>query len=127
MVMPSLAETSSPCLLVFYVSHCCAEEAEKTKALKNPLDVGLSVRVPLKAAMTGIEILVERAQLWEQSAAKHVSIAAELASLEALARRWRKSELSSWQSLLAQAMARHATGTSAVFKGNMIARLLGSV
>ena len=36
---------------------------------------GLPSLTPLKAAMTGIELVVDRAQLWEQSAAKHVSIA----------------------------------------------------
>ena len=62
--------------------------------------------------MTGVELLVDRAQLWEQSAAKMVSIASQLAAVEALARRWRKIELSSWQLLLSQALDRHAKGNS---------------
>ena len=76
---------------------------------------GLSARVPLKAAMTGVELLVDRAQLWEQSAARHVSIADQLAAVEALARRWRKFELTSWQLLFKQALERHAEGPSSSF------------
>lgn len=79
------------------------------------LAVGLSVRAPLRAAMTGVELLVDRAQLWEQSAARHVSIAPQLTAVEALARRWRKFELSSWQMLLQQAMQRHASGVQSLF------------
>ena len=68
--------------------------------------------MPLKAAITGVELLVDRAQLWEQSAAKHVSLSSQLAAVEALARRWRKHELSSWKLLLSQALQRHASGDS---------------
>ena len=68
--------------------------------------------MPLKAAMTGVELLVDRAQLWEQSAARHVSIADQLAAVEALARRWRKFELASWQLLLKQALRHHAEGNT---------------
>jgi hypothetical protein len=39
-------------------------------------------------------------QLWEETAAKHVKLAAELAPLSALAGRWRQMELSSWRALL---------------------------
>ena len=69
---------------------------------------GLPVSLPLKAAIGGVELLVDRAQLWEQSAAKHVSIAAQLDLLLAQARRWRKLELASWRSLLSQARKAHA-------------------
>lgn len=70
------------------------------------------MELPLKAAMSGVELLVDRAQLWEQSAAKYVSIAAELQALAALARRWRRLELGSWHSLLGRVRNRHAAGQS---------------
>jgi midasin (ATPase involved in ribosome maturation) len=70
----------------------------------------LPIHVPLKTVMTGMELLIDRSQLWEQSAAKHVSIADQLASLTALTRRWRQFELSSWHSLLTHALSQHAAG-----------------
>ena len=63
--------------------------------------------------MTGVELLVDRAQLWEQSAAKHVSIGPQLEQLSSLARRWRRFELLTWQSLLKRVIAQHAAGESA--------------
>ena len=39
-------------------------------------------------------------QLWEVSAAKHVSLAPQLAAAAALATRWRRAELRSWPHLL---------------------------
>ena len=60
--------------------------------------------------MTGVELLVDRSQLWEQSAAKHVSIADHLEKLLALARRWRQFELSSWRLLSARVQSASAEG-----------------
>lgn len=71
---------------------------------------GLPLALPLKAAIGGVELLIDRAQLWEQSAAKHVSIAPHLEPLLAQARRWRKLELASWRSLLERAKRGHALG-----------------
>ena len=63
--------------------------------------------------MTGVELLLGRAQLWQETAASHVSLAAQLGPLAALAQRWRRLELQAWQGLLSQAQRRHAAGISA--------------
>ena len=47
---------------------------------------------PLKSALTGVELLLSRAQTWEEGAASHVSIAPQLAACAALARRWRAAQ-----------------------------------
>ena len=62
--------------------------------------LGMAVTAPLKAMLTGVELLLAKAQLWEETAARHVSLAPQLAPLSALATRWRKLELVAWQSLL---------------------------
>ncbi|KAL0049173.1 hypothetical protein WJX82_008148 [Trebouxia sp. C0006] len=71
---------------------------------------GLSVQSPLKAALTGLELLLARAQVWEESAAKHVSLAKQLEAVAALATRWRKLELAAWRNLLNTTRSRHAAG-----------------
>ena len=71
---------------------------------------GLSVQSPLKAALTGLELLLARAQIWEESAAKHVSLGAELEGVAALATRWRRLELAAWRNLLNTTRSRHAAG-----------------
>ena len=73
----------------------------------------LPVSAPLKTALTGVELLLARAQLWEESAAKHVSMAPQLASLAGLATRWRRLELASWRCLLVKTAERHAAGLNA--------------
>lgn len=73
---------------------------------------GLSVQSPLKAALTGLELLLARAQVWEESAAKHVSLAQQLEAVAALATRWRKLELAAWRNLLNTTRSRHAAGGS---------------
>ena len=60
-----------------------------------------------------MELLLARAQLWEESAAKHVSMAPQLASLAGLATRWRRLELASWRCLLLKTAERHAAGLHA--------------
>lgn len=55
---------------------------------------------PLKTLLTGVELLLARAQVWEETAAKHVTLGAELKSVAAVATRWRKLELASWRGLL---------------------------
>lgn len=71
---------------------------------------GLSVQSPLKAALTGLELLLARAQIWEESAAKHVSLGGELEGVAALATRWRRLELAAWRNLLNTTRSRHAAG-----------------
>lgn len=55
---------------------------------------------PLARTLTGVELLLRKAQDWEAYAAKEFSIASELAALSALVTRWRKLELYSWPYLL---------------------------
>jgi midasin len=74
--------------------------------------LGLPLTVPLKQALTGLELLLARAQVWEETAAKHVSLKQQLAAVAGLATRWRKLELASWKGLLERVRARHAAGAS---------------
>jgi midasin len=74
--------------------------------------LGLPLTVPLKQALTGLELLLARAQVWEETAAKHVSLKQQLAAVAGLATRWRKLELASWKGLLERVRARHASGAS---------------
>jgi len=74
----------------------------------------LPVCGPLKAGLTGVELLLCRAQTWEEGAASHVSLATHLAACANLARRWRAAELSAWPRALAavtQAAAAAADAT----------------
>jgi midasin len=66
--------------------------------------------VALKAALSGLELLLARAQLWEETAASHVSLAAVLRPVTGLAGRWRKLELASWHGLLDRTVASFAEG-----------------
>lgn len=65
---------------------------------------------PLKAALTGLELLLARAQLWQETAAKHVSLGAQLEAVASLAGRWRKLELASWRRLLQRTIRHYAEG-----------------
>ncbi len=47
-------------------------------------------------------------QLWEETAARHVSLAPQLAPLSALATRWRRLELAAWRGLLDRTRQRAA-------------------
>ena len=62
--------------------------------------------------MTGVELLLARAQLWQNTAAQHVSLQVQLAPLAGLAARWRRLELQAWHNLLDDARAHHAAGGS---------------
>lgn len=62
--------------------------------------------------MTGVELLLARAQLWQNTAAQHVSLQAQLQPLAGLAARWRRLELQAWHNLLDDARTRHAAGVS---------------
>ncbi|KAE9051941.1 Midasin [Phytophthora rubi] len=55
---------------------------------------------PLVRTLTGVELLLRKAQEWEMYAAKAYSISDELDALSALVTRWRKLELYSWPHLL---------------------------
>ena len=60
----------------------------------------LPVDTPMARLIVAVELLLFKAEQWEQVAAKHVSIRAELRPLELLVRRWRALELQSWPLLL---------------------------
>lgn len=55
---------------------------------------------PLARTLTGVELLLRKAQDWEAYAARDYSVARELGALSALVTRWRKLELYSWPYLL---------------------------
>lgn len=92
--------------------HLCAEYF-MTAALNEEVVhtlAELSVASPLKAALTGLELLLARAQLWEDTAGAHVSLGEVLRPAAALAARWRTLELSSWRGLLVTTIDRFAAG-----------------
>ncbi|KAK3265915.1 hypothetical protein CYMTET_25433 [Cymbomonas tetramitiformis] len=70
--------------------------------------LALPATAPLKQGLTGLELLLNRAQLWEDNAAKHVSLSAELEACAKVATRWRRFEMQSWPHLLALLARRHA-------------------
>ena len=74
------------------------------------LTAALPLRAALKTALSGLELLLARAQLWEQTAAAHVSLAAVLRPIAGLAGRWRRLELASWKGLLDRTVAAFADG-----------------
>ena len=73
--------------------------------------LGLPANGPLKAALTGIELLLARSQPWEEGAANHVSLASLLAPCARLAQRWRALELAAWPRALV-ASARQAAASA---------------
>lgn len=70
----------------------------------------MPVNSSLKTLLTGLELLLARAQVWEETAAKHVTIAPELKAIAALATRWRRLELTGWRALLKRTIARSEAG-----------------
>ncbi|EIE25917.1 hypothetical protein COCSUDRAFT_12734, partial [Coccomyxa subellipsoidea C-169] len=69
---------------------------------------GMVAEAPLKAALTGLELLLARSQVWQETAASHVSLAPQLERLAALALRWRRLQLAAWRSLIRTLAQRHA-------------------
>eukprot|EP00850_Spirogloea_muscicola_P001971 SM000007S20931 [mRNA] locus=s7:964636:998915:+ [translate_table: standard] len=70
--------------------------------------LGLPSNAPLMKALVGLELLVEKAQLWEVNAANFVSLAAELDEVSCIIMRWRKLELASWPLMLESIRRKHA-------------------
>ncbi|KAJ7552525.1 hypothetical protein O6H91_06G059100 [Diphasiastrum complanatum] len=60
----------------------------------------ISLQSPVMKAVTGLEMILAKAQLWEENASKLYSISAELDELSRWVIRWRKQELASWPTLL---------------------------
>lgn len=75
--------------------------------------LNMSATAPLKGLLTGLELLLARALVWEETAAKHVTLGAHLKAIAALATRWRKLELDSWRALL------HRTAERSVLDAQM--------
>eukprot|EP00026_Physarum_polycephalum_P000014 Phypoly_transcript_00014.p1 GENE.Phypoly_transcript_00014~~Phypoly_transcript_00014.p1 ORF type:complete len:3744 (+),score=763.97 Phypoly_transcript_00014:755-11233(+) len=55
---------------------------------------------PLFQVLVGVELLLRKAQLWEDVAAKHVSIKDHMDTISRLITRWRRLEIESWPSIL---------------------------
>lgn len=72
---------------------------EQLKAIINRI-FELPTSSPLKAFSTGIELLLSKAQLWEETAAKHVTLQEQLKVLISLAAEFRKRELNGWKNAL---------------------------
>jgi midasin len=64
--------------------------------------LSLPLKSTLKDYSTGIELLLSRAQLWEETAAKHVSLSDLLKPLISIANSWRELELKSWKDSLSK-------------------------
>eukprot|EP00958_Prasinococcus_capsulatus_P008902 scaffold874_cov380-Prasinococcus_capsulatus_cf.AAC.26 len=61
----------------------------------------ISTEAPIMKALLGLELLLSKAQTWEESAAEYVSLRSELQPVSALVLRWRRAELASWRHVLA--------------------------
>ena len=55
---------------------------------------------PLKVFSTGLDLILNRAQIWEETASRNVALTENLSPLIALAVRWQRMELDSWQELI---------------------------
>ena len=60
----------------------------------------LHVTTPLGKLLISLQVLSRKAQDWEQHAARHVSLAGEMAGIASLIKEWREIELGSWGDLL---------------------------
>uniref|UniRef100_A0A3P8WSX5 Midasin n=1 Tax=Cynoglossus semilaevis TaxID=244447 RepID=A0A3P8WSX5_CYNSE len=66
-----------------------------------------SLASPLAKFLNGLEILLSKAQDWENNASRSVSLRKELEQVTQLIIQWRKLELSCWSSSLDNAIKRH--------------------
>nr|XP_046228345.1 midasin isoform X2 [Scatophagus argus] len=69
--------------------------------------MAFSLASPLAKFLNGLEILLSKAQDWENNASRSVSLRKELEPVTQLIIQWRKLELSCWSSSLDNAMKRH--------------------
>ena len=74
----------------------------------------MAAESPLAEVLTGLELLLARSQVWQESAAQHVSLARQLERLAALALRWRRMQLHAWRHIINKLKARHAAGAKAI-------------
>ncbi|XP_056015325.1 midasin-like isoform X2 [Ostrea edulis] len=70
--------------------------------------LSFSVTSPVVKFLTGLELLLEKTQEWESNAAKHVSMATQLAEVSAQILDWRKLELSCWRQCLDNVFAKQS-------------------
>jgi len=71
----------------------------------------------LMRAVTGLELLLAKAQGWQETAGSNVSLGAQLGPVASLVKRWRTLELSNWPRLLASCARQHeATAESLWFR-----------
>ncbi|KAL2081973.1 hypothetical protein ACEWY4_021791 [Coilia grayii] len=70
--------------------------------------MSFSLSSPLAKFLNGLEILLTKAQDWENNASRSVSLKRELEAVSQLIIQWRKLELNCWSSSLDNAMKRHA-------------------
>lgn len=70
----------------------------------------MGAAAPLGVSLTGLELLLARAQLWQETAARHVSLEAQLGPLSRLALRWRRLQLASWRAGVRGVQQRAAAG-----------------
>uniref|UniRef100_A0AAZ3S0A1 Midasin n=1 Tax=Oncorhynchus tshawytscha TaxID=74940 RepID=A0AAZ3S0A1_ONCTS len=69
--------------------------------------MGFSLASPLAKFLNGLEILLSKAQEWENNASRKVSLRRELEPVTNLIIQWRKLELNCWSSSLDNALKRH--------------------
>ncbi|XP_076823935.1 midasin-like isoform X3 [Clavelina lepadiformis] len=62
--------------------------------------LSFSITFPIMKFVTGLELLLEKAQEWESNASKQVSISHHLEAVTTLILDWRRLELKSWNRLL---------------------------
>lgn len=67
------------------------------RLLDMPLDC------PLKSYSTGVELLLNKSQVWEETAPKHVALEELLKPLVSIAAHWRKLELNGWKDIVLRA------------------------
>ncbi|XP_078798874.1 midasin isoform X2 [Oryzias latipes] len=71
-----------------------------------------SLDSPLAKFLNGLEILLSKAQDWENNASRALSLRKELEAVTQLIIQWRKLELNCWSSSLDNAMIRHTQKSS---------------
>ncbi|KAK2883458.1 hypothetical protein Q8A67_017095 [Cirrhinus molitorella] len=74
--------------------------------------LAFSLSSPLAKFLNGLEILLSKAQDWENNASRAVSLRSELEAITQLIIQWRKLELNCWSSSLDNALKRHAENST---------------
>uniref|UniRef100_A0A8B9KTP9 Midasin n=1 Tax=Astyanax mexicanus TaxID=7994 RepID=A0A8B9KTP9_ASTMX len=74
--------------------------------------LAFSLSSPLAKFLNGLEILLSKAQDWENNASRSVSLRNELESITQLIIQWRKLELNCWSSSLDNAQKRHSENSN---------------